>query len=50
MLLPPRTTNVTPPLYHTRQALHMSESDPSNRDDVRLLPLWSAAHTRQGLS
>ena len=33
-----------------REVLHMSASHPSNRDDPRLLPLWSPAHTREGLS
>ena len=33
-----------------REVLHLGESHPSNRDDGSLLPLWSPAHTRDGLS
>ena len=43
----PSLCGKAPPL---REVLRMTESHPSNRDDPRLLPLWSPAHTRGGLS
>ena len=48
---PNPTPNPNPnPNPNPHQVLHMSESHPSNRDDSRLLPLWSPSHTREGLS